>query len=166
MEQEAYIDYKTEEAAVTCLTPDFVSIIVRGTVRVEIPFENPGNAEFFFTINIDLDTLEGLTSEEIVKDFDSLKSKFLKGDFRQIGGIEDVAKKTPLSDLIMRYRSEYQIYPYYYFTDTDFCMNLEVAGAPGWQSQCVQFALSISDAAPYLNTANKPVGALVSAANR
>lgn len=165
LDQGAYIAYLTEAAAVTCLTRDFVSMMFRGTVRVEIS-ENSGNWEFFFTLNLDLAAMRELSPEEIVPDLDSLKDKFLRGDFRQVGGsIENIAEQTPLSDLMMPYGQD-RDYPWFYFTESDFCMSLEVAGAPGWQSQCVQFGLPLSEAAPYFSGANAPINALVSAANR
>lgn len=139
------VTYEIESIHVTYLSASFLSARVNGTLTVSLAHRPE---PFVYTINLDLDNNTEITSADIVKNFDAIKSLFTSGKFDLAQGRDGLENDTTLEDMIMQYRSEYEIYPYFHFTKDKLFMNIELVYALGSNAL---YSIDISDVKKHLN---------------
>ena len=139
------VTYETEKISVTYLSADFISAKVEGTLTVSLA---PHPEPFVYTVNIDLKNNREFPSADIVKDFDKIKELFRMERFELSYGDEKLVSETTLEDMIMQYHTEYEIYPYFYFTRDKLFMNIELVYTLGSNAG---YSIPLSDVKEHLN---------------
>ena len=110
--------YDIESFEITYIDSQIVSILFYGSFYAmgENIYIDTGAKKFAYSLNIDLDELEVLTTKELLSDFLSLKTSFINGDLNFEYGADDLLKNITYSEMFYQYRSDYEIYPDIYFT--------------------------------------------------
>ncbi len=122
------VTYEIDKISVTYLSDTFLSAVVEGMLTVSLAAHpNP----FIYAINVDLEECREISSGEMLADFDKIKKLFVDGRFTLVKGLEDVGEQMSFEDMIMQYRSEYEIYPQIYFSADKLYMNIELVYALG-----------------------------------
>ncbi len=84
-----------------------------------------------YTTNVNLETGEEITGEDIFSDFTTITNKFIGGEFTQEYGEEDLLRLTNYSDMILQYKSDRSIYPDVYFTSDKLIINIDLTDSLG-----------------------------------
>lgn len=84
-----------------------------------------------YTTNIDLETGEEITGEDIFSDFTTITNKFIGGDFTREYGVENLLELSNYSDMILQYKSDRGIYPDVYFTFEKLIINIDLTDSLG-----------------------------------
>ncbi len=122
-DEEGGYSYAATDVRVTYLSDSFLSACIGGTILSGFS----GNASnFFYTVNLNLDSGELYSSEDILSDYKTLRELFLEGDFMQQFGHIGLMDQMTREDLILQYREEYGILPQVYFTKDCIGFLLEV----------------------------------------
>ncbi len=107
-------EYAVTAAEITLQTEGFLSGYVFGVIFSQYS----GKGMFFaYTLNCDIENGCLYTTEDLLEDYEFLEKRFLKGDFSQEFGYEELDGLMTYSDMLVQYKTEYGIYPNMYFTD-------------------------------------------------
>ena len=139
------VTYEIENISVTYLSASLLSARVDGTLTVSLAHHPE---PFVYTVNLDLDDLTELTSADIVKNFDAIKALFTNGKFELVQGREGLENDITPEDMIMQYRSEYEIYPYFHFSKDKLFMNVELVYTLGSNAL---YSIDMSNVKKHLN---------------
>lgn len=149
------VTYVIDSFSITYLSDTFLSAKIEGMLTVSLAAHpNP----FIYAINVDLEELREISSVDILGNFDKIKELFTNGRFTLEKGIDDLNSQMSFEDMIMQYRSEYEIYPQIYLSSNKFYMNIELVYALG--SNAV-FSIDLNEVKSYLNTGNKEISKII-----
>ena len=145
------VTYEIDSFSVTYVSDTFLSGTVEGMLTVSLA-AHP--SPFVYAVNIDLENLSELRTNEILDNFDKIKELFNNGKFTLEKGIDDLSSQISFEDMIMQYRSEYEIYPEIWFSDNKLYMNIELVYALG--SGAI-YSISLDEVQNFLNQDNKEI---------
>ena len=145
------VTYEISSFNITYLSDTFLSAVVEGMLTVSLAAHpNP----FVYAVNVDLEDLKEITPAEILADFEKIKKLFEDGRFTLENGIDELNSEMSFEDMIMQYRSEYEIYPQVYLSDEKFYLNVELVYALGSNAQ---FSIELDSVENFLNKDNKEI---------
>lgn len=125
---EDFYNYKITDVVLTLETADFLSYVVLG----QYVGSSSTHMEYVsYSGNLVLSEQKMYSSADILQNFEALKKEFFKGDFLFDFGDEKNVSEMGTEDLLLPYRSEYEIYPYVYFREGYFCLLIEVSHVLG-----------------------------------
>ena len=137
---EAHYTYDVSSVINTYISSKFASFIYKGTFYAE-GAAHPVN--FAYTLNVDLENGTLLAFENIISDFEEVKTLFRNGEFSLIPSgnseLDSEINKLSGEDLIDAYSDLYGIYPYVYFTEANgeasLALSLETIYALGGHAE-------------------------------
>ncbi len=140
------LTYETVDAAVTVAIKGYFCVLICAGATSD----TSSRGDYFgFTIHCNTVTGELYDSSDIIKNFDGIKKKFESGKFTQQYGLTTLMQDYTYADLMSRYIAEYELYPYVYFEDGKFGVNIDVVHLYGGYAG---FTADISEVKAYLNT--------------
>ena len=149
--EDGEIVYSVTDVTVTLAARGFFSAVIAVTV------ESGGEKELYaYTVNCDLEGERLLAGADIVADFEKFRRAFVGGSYATDIGREDILRETLPADLLMPYKTEYGIYPDFYFREGKICVLTGVVPLLGGYAG---FSADIRGAG-YLNTADETVAML------
>ncbi len=147
-------EYAVTAAEVTLQTEGFLSGYIFGAIYSQYS----GKGAFFaYTLNCDIENGCLYTADELLSDYDYLAQRFLKGDFTQHFGYEEMDGMMSYADMLLQYKTEYGIYPDIYFTQEGVGLLVETVTLLGGYAG---YTLPYPRAREALNTSN-PLAAFV-----
>ena len=117
--------YTIDSVSSQCLGEELASFLCVGSYSDEFS-DYPETIVYSFNLNPQ--TGELYTFDELICDFSLIKEKFESGAFDYISGLDNLLELTNYSDMIVGYSDEYQLYPPIYFIaeENDFELALSV----------------------------------------
>lgn len=149
------VTYEITSFSVTYLSDTFLSAKVAGTLTVSLA---PHPEPFVYAINVDLENLHELVSADLISDFGKIKEAFINGRFALEDGDEALLAETNAEDMIMQYRSEYEIYPQIWFSSDKLYLNVELVYSLGANAV---YSIGLDEAKPCLNTENGELSKII-----
>ena len=137
--------YVTESVLVTVKREGFFSAVISGYY---VSSEALHQEYFTYSVNLDIDNVRFITSEDVIADFVNIRTLFLDGKFTLSNGIDDLLEETTLEDMFVQYRADYNIYPGVYFTSSALGIIVEVVYLLGGTA-C--FEIPYADVAEYIS---------------
>lgn len=149
------VTYEITSFRITYLSETFLSAKVEGVLTVSLA---PHPSPFVYALNFDLENLIELGASDILSDFDRIKKLFTEGKFTLEEGDRSLLSDTSAEDIIMQYRSEYEIYPQIWFSSEKLYLNAELVYTLG--SNAV-YSIDLGEVKAYLNAENKEISKII-----
>lgn len=139
-------NYNTVDAAVTIAKKGYFCALI----SVEYYSDDSSHGNYStFTVHCGTDEVRLYSSADIIKSFEPIKSQFGKGKFSQEYGLTTLLASLTPDEIIARYSDDYELYPYVYFEDGKFGINVDVSHLYGGYAG---FTIDIADVKKHLNT--------------
>lgn len=149
------VTYEISSVKITYLSNTFLSAKIEGNLTISLA-AHP--APFVYALNFDLEALSELDTADIISDFDKIKELFVEEKFTLEEGIPSLKNETSPEDMIMQYKSEYEIYPQIWLSSEKLYLNAELVYSLG--SNAV-FSIGLDEIRDCLNAENKEISKFI-----